>query len=342
MTITPSSILWKKSALISDTTPSQNGGRMTQITSPNNSKANIFPVTQNAQRVSGVTLYRKMFIKIETSDAETLMDPKVFIDTASAGDDFTTLLYTGSHTDTQDMLGAARCYGCGTLKDPLEQGATQLVITLEHMAAAALQPFKPGDLLRISNQSSVDGAGDIEYVLVGTGSGDAVYSGAEVTLNISATTLAWASGGNPVLVSSCIQPGDVVANYSGFAVHSAAGSYSDALNLLPKPIGAIHQTWTITITDPVSGAYRLDGDALGSGVATGSKSASFSPLNPDTLTPYFTLAAAGWGGEWQLHDSLTFITRPAAIPLWYRQTVPANAASISASVTGVAIDGECQ
>ncbi|MBF0097506.1 MAG: hypothetical protein HQM04_16685 [Magnetococcales bacterium] len=343
MAISQSNIVWKKSALISDTVPSQNGGGMSQSTSPDNTKGNTFPTIQNAQRVSGATLHRKFFIKIETANVETLLSPKVFIDSPSAGDDFLTLRYTGSQTDTQESISAARHYGVGILKNAVSQEATQIVITLEHLAAAALQPFKPGDLLRISNQASVSSSGDAEYVTVGSASDAVSYNGSEVTLNISATTLAWGVGGsNPVLVSSCILPGDLAASYASFTVSSTAGTYTDSGNLTPKPIGGVFQTWTLIITNPATGAFRLDGDTLGSGVATGSMGSNFSPINPDTNTPYFTLPAAGWGGSWGLHDSISFTTHPSAIPVWYRLTVPANAASVSASLTGVAIDGESQ
>ncbi|MBF0186007.1 MAG: hypothetical protein HQM06_16680 [Magnetococcales bacterium] len=343
MTITQSSIVWKKSALTSDTTPAQNGGRLSQTNSPAGVRGNIFPGIQNSQRVSGVVLLRKLFIKIETANPETLLDPKIFIAALSAGDDYLTLRYTGSQTDTQDQLGNARHYGIGTLQESVAQGATQLRITLEHSGAAALQPFRPGDLLRVSNKTDSNPAGEEEYVSVDDASDAVVTSGGEVTLLVSPTTLAWTVGGTvPVLVSSCIQPGDVSATYSAFAVHSAAGTYSDTANLIPLPIGAVCQTWTVTITDPATGTFRLDGDTLGSGVASGQMGSSFRPVNPDTLTPYFTISASGWGGDWALNDSMTFTTSPAAVPVWYQQNIPANAASIAASTTTVTIDGECQ
>ncbi|MBF0283147.1 MAG: hypothetical protein HQL51_01660 [Magnetococcales bacterium] len=330
-----------KSALISNT-PAQNGGRMSAVESLTNTKGNLFPDITQSQRVSGVTLVRKRFEKIHTDPAIELVNARAFISTPSTGDDYSLLLHTGSHTDTEDQIpGNQRHFGLGTLKTGVSLGATQLVITLEHagMAASGLQPFKPGDTLWISNQgSSIHNAGNSEFLTVGPNAGDVSYSGGDVTLNLTVgTTFAWTAG---AYVSSVITVASVKPTWTNLVVTSSAGAFTESNNIVLNGFGAIQQNWTITLTNSVTGAFRLDGDALGTGVATGTMGSDFSPNHPDFSKPYFKIKSTAWSGTWANNDTLTFTTGPAAIPLWHKLIVPAGAASISNTGCNVAVIGE--
>ena len=69
-------------------------------------------------------------------------------------------------------------------------------------------------------------------------------------------------------------------------------------------------------------------------------SADYAPLNPATGTPYFTIKAIAWAGTFQMNDTVTFATQPAAIPIWYRRQVPAGTFSLANDFTSLAIHGE--
>ena len=69
-------------------------------------------------------------------------------------------------------------------------------------------------------------------------------------------------------------------------------------------------------------------------------SADYAPLNPATGTPYFTIKAIAWAGTFQTNDTVTFVTQPAAIPIWYRRQVPAATFSLANDFTSLAIHGE--
>ena len=344
MPIQSSNIKWYKSALISDTTASQNGGRLSTVESVSNVKGNVFPDVPQSERVAGSTKMRKMFIKIETDPAIEMVNARVFLDAPSPGDDFVLLQYTGSQTDTQDQIsGSLRHYGMGTLKNSVAQNATQIVVTLENgaMAGTTLQPFKPNDILWISNQSDINSAGNSEYLTVGPNAGDVSYSGSDCTINLVAgVTFAWTVGATPIKVASSFGITSINTSYAGFTVNSSGGSYNVTNNLELNGYGSVAQNWTLTVTDNATGAFRLDGDTLGANVATGTMGSDFMPNNPAFSKPYFKLKSTGWSGSWANNDTITFSTTPAAVPYWEKRVVPAGAASIANTGSRVAISGE--
>lgn len=120
----------------------------------------------------------------------------------------------------------------------------------------------------------------------------------------------------------CIYEEEVSCSVDSWVESSAGGTYDETLNpLVLFNDGTVEDDWTLSFTSgtefTVSGAY------YGS-VGTGSTAADFSPVNPDTGQPYFTLAAAGWGGSWVSGDTLNFTTHPSALPILLEQVVPAG------------------
>ena len=340
MSIASTDMIVYKSQLISTTTPSQNGGRMSTTAAPDNTKGNCVPDTTNSQRVSGSVVRAKMFHAVQNANDIPLLNAKIYIEAPETGDQYY-LLRPGGFTDTEDQLGSARCYGLGTLNAAVAQGATSLVMTLEHPNMAAQAPFQNGDMVRLSNMVGVTGAGSEEFVTLAASNAVSVGSNGVVTLTLAApgTSMAWNPASATVKVASVWQIGTVQPIANSSAVTSSNGSYNFA-NLVPKSVGGIEQNWTLTITNNTTGAFRLDGDTLGSGVATGSWSSDFSPNNPSFSAPYFVLKAAGWGGTWSNGDQIKFHTCPAAVGVWYEQNTPANAASTAAAVGSIAFVGE--
>lgn len=82
--------------------------------------------------------------------------------------------------------------------------------------------------------------------------------------------------------------------------------------------GCVTQKWAIIFTSPT--AFRLIGNTYGGG-ETGSVNQDFSPLNPNTNTPYFTILAIGWGANWSTGNVLRFNTYGANFPLDIVRTV---------------------
>ena len=333
MAVDSSDILLIKAALTSDVTGAQNGGRPGLLVDVgDNYKNKVFPDTRASERAAGCMHWRKLFWVNSKSDGTAAVNLLFFLRTASPGVSHG-LLYPGTLTDTQDvMIGRGdRPYGVGTLTAAAALGATQITVQYEDASHAALAPFRAGDAVVIAFDPG-DPLFDWEQATVGAG-GVRDNGDGTVTLTLAAgLTKAWAghsASGTawPVYVASAWPAGTLQATASAPTVNGA-GSYSASGNLIPSPAGGLLQGWTLTFINNAdgsfTGAFRLDGDSLGSGIATGSRGADFSPPNPAGGV-YFTLKAVGWAGTWAPGDRLSFTTTPGAAGFWLKRTVPAGA-----------------
>lgn len=330
MPILTSEIKWFRSALVSET-PAANGGRMTLTEIVSGVKNNLFPDVSQAQRAAGIEHWRKAFIGIRNPASIPLMDPKVSIEVGTPGASYV-LLYPGTQTDTADQV-TARPYAFATVKTAAVANATTLVITTEvDFSAMPEKPFQVGDLVRIDARATVLDTGNAEYRRISA----IAYAGDEATLTLAdGLDYDWAPGAK---VASVMEPDDVAASVS-VVTPTGGVTYSAAGNLTVTSLGAIQQTWTITVTDAATGALSVAGDTLGA-VGQGALGATLAPANLAGGGAYFTLLAAGWGGTPANGDTITFTTSPAAIPLWYRRVVPAGSPAIASDPVSVCVEGE--
>jgi len=333
MPILDNEILWRPAALLSDATPAQNGGRMAFAQLVSGVKNNLFPDVSQSERIAGSVKWRKAFVHINSAQDAALLNVRLFLDTLTPAGDFVTFLI-GSATDTEDQI-AGRAYGIGTLFAPIVGGASQIQVVCEHTVEyASLQPFRIGDLVRVSDRPSTGGAGNEEWVTL-----SGVTYGADFATLDFTPALVNAYAIQPTLVSTVYQQASVAGAWSNLALTSAAGSFDSATvgNLVAHNKGAIEQTWTLTFTGQ---GFNVSGNTVGMLPAMGSTSADFAPVNPATGTPYFTIKAAGWSGTFQTNESLHFDTHPAAIAIWYRRQVPAGTFSLANDFASLAIHGE--
>lgn len=324
MPILDSEIVWRTAALNSDTTPSQNGGRMTAILSASGVKNNLLPDVSNTGRLAGETRWRKAFIHVASAVDTPLTDVRIYIAEPTAGGDAVTLA-PGTQTDAEDQI-AGRAYG--VVRGDVTGGITSLAATLE-AGIAALQPFRAGDTVAITQGASVDWK-----TLTA-----ATYSGDTVTLTFDAPL---AGGGIPMpaFIASVIRVPSVQASISNWTETSAAGTYDELNfgNAVAHNLGSIEQNWTITFTSATE--FTCTGDIVGA-LRIGNITGTYSEPNPALQSvPYFTLRPTGWGGTWAAGDRITFRTSPASIPLWYRRDVPAGIAGIANDAVTVLIQGE--
>lgn len=134
-------------------------------------------------------------------------------------------------------------------------------------------------------------------------------------------------------VSSVLMIGDMQARvHSGFQQATWTGVWSDEpiggavtadYNEPVNPIvvsnaGAITERWAIVFTG--STAFRVIGEQVGE-ILAGTTGAPTAPLNPATLEPYFTIAAAGWGNGWAIGNVYRFNTVGANAPVWLIRSI---------------------
>jgi len=121
-------------------------------------------------------------------------------------------------------------------------------------------------------------------------------------------------------VGACVAVGDIKPSISDVTVNSTNGTFDYTL-ITEDNRGTVEDDWTITFTS--STEFTCSGANEGS-VGSGNITSSFSPTNPNTGQPYFTIPPSVWGGAWTSGDTVTFKTHPAAAPLWWKEVVPAG------------------
>jgi hypothetical protein len=108
--------------------------------------------------------------------------------------------------------------------------------------------------------------------------------------------------------------------FENVLVGDAAVSSYDDINypILIDNKSAAQERWKIRFTN--NSGFELIGETLGL-IAVGSTAVDFSPINPMTDAPYFTIKADGWGSGWITNNILRFNTDAAAKPIWAIRTV---------------------
>jgi len=102
--------------------------------------------------------------------------------------------------------------------------------------------------------------------------------------------------------------------------------------------GSIKQRWALVFTGPYN--YRCQGDTVGQLSETGNTSTEYSPINPLTLTPYFTIPAAGFSGGWVANNALRFDVISADFPVWMLRTVQQGRQTIDQDRVSLLILGD--
>lgn len=121
-------------------------------------------------------------------------------------------------------------------------------------------------------------------------------------------------------VGVALDLGDLKTSIENLQINSANGTLQgDSIEL--QNYGTEYDVWTLTFTGPTSfNCTSLNGFSQSGAITT-----DFAPLNPTTNTFYFRIPASAWGGAWLEGDTVSFITKPAASPVWWKEVVPANA-----------------
>ncbi len=327
MPITSTNLVFRRAALVSDTTATQNGGRMTSSAIVSDAKNNLFPDVSQAQRVAGAEHFRKLFMHVANADNDALLNARVFLEDITPGDGFLLLYQVGQADVQSDLVG--RPYGVGRLAAAVGVEATSLVVGFEHPSMSTTRPVRSGDLVRVANIAATGGNGVEALATVD----NVTWAGAQATVTLTAPLgQAFDPAAGPVTVSSCITQAEVKASAS-----PSNASWNPAGSLLLTNKGTIYQTWTLTFTSPTE--FRLDGDSLGASVATGTTSADFAPA-PAGGVPFFTMPASAWVGTWAAGNWLQFSTSPAAIPLFLQRVTPAGAGSVTNDGAYLGVQGE--
>jgi hypothetical protein len=305
-------------------TASLNGGRMTASQAVSGVVNNAFPNIGYAERVSGASLWRKLFYKVANDADISAISPRIWLDKPTAGGEYAYFIAGTQRNVESDLTGSEAKFGAAALKTNVSAGAATIVVELEHADLSAI--FSNGCAIRITDKLTADSvSGNEEFHTV---TGTPSVSGTQVTLTITGTLANAYTVAAGTRVSTVYQPSTIACSVSNWA-ETLGGTYNESTSpLVMDSIGTIEQTWTLTFTSAT--AFTCAGDTVGA-VASGSTAADFAPSNPNFLKPYFTLAAAGWGGTQANGNTLVFQTHPASVPLWVKRVTPAGTGLIASS-----------
>lgn len=302
---------------------SANGGRMSAVQVQTDVKNNLFPDVTELQRLAGVVQYRKGFWKIAHTDYNNGLDSaQTFLKSRTPGDDIF-YIFAGSQTDLQSDISSPDLFGVAALKTSVTTAGSGAVVTLD----ADEIIYRIGDNCYITDGTNSEIKALTNVVKVGT----------EVTLTFDGVFSYNFSNANTVIASILELTDECVFDLTD--ISDVDGVYSFPLQwpyLILDNIGGIYQTWTIVVAEGGS-TFSCTGDTLGEIDAAQSVSANYAPSNPDFLQPYFTILSSGWTGE---AGTMTFKTKPAAAPVWFKRVVPVATDAETTNTCDAMIEGE--
>jgi hypothetical protein len=321
MSIQNHELKWYRSLIVSNT--SANGGRLSTNQIVTGVRNNVFPDVSEAERVAGITRYRKLFLKVANTDNEMLANCMIHLLSITPADDYVTM-FEGTQVNVQGDISSPTEFGAGVLAASVNAGDSSFDVNIENTGMVI---FHNTDTIFITDGTNEEYQANVTVSKNGT-----VYT---ITLEAGAQLAnSYASGS---VVASCIDIGDVDYSIDDFVDTSVDGTYSETDNITVDNIGGIYETWTLIFTSAT--AFNCAGSFSGA-IGSGSRNSDYSPTNPNFSRPYFTLKSAGFGGTWAEGDTIVFTTVPRAVPIWFKKVVPAAAAAYSGNSFDFRVIGE--
>ena len=308
MSIAASDIKFYKAVNNNDT--AANGGRIGTTEIVDNSINNGFPNVSSANRVAGLTRYRKEFIRNENTGDLAMYSGEVWIGVRSTSDDYYQLK-AGTDMDAQsDAEGYSDWCGTGLLANAYGSGESS--IEVEFDTASGIWDTAP---IHID-----DGVNELDTSVVGTpswvGNTATITISGELGHNFSAIT---------TVVSTIVDLGTIKTATDSWVETSSAGTYDEGTYPVTRyNVGTVTDLWTLTFSDATN--FSVTGTNTGS-VGSGDINTDFQPANGSSY--YFKIDKDGWGGSWANGNTVTFTTTHAGKGLWVKEVVPAGIASYS-------------
>jgi len=278
----------------------------------------VFPNITPSELVTGINIKRKLFRCNRNALNEILTNTLVY-NTVTPADTYVRV-FVGTDTDTQgDLTGSEDRYGSGLATVDISVSDTAFSLTTEGPG---------GDIFRIGDTVVIrdDTASNFETATIATVTVNTPTS-TDITITGGGTVGAYTTAQNAT-ISSALPTGDIGSTSTGVVVTSTLGTYDDVGSpITAQNVGGINDVWTVTFTDPTN--YTVAGATTGA-VGGGSIAGDFSPSNPSTATPYFTLLAAGFGGTFAASDTLVFTTSDSCVAFWSELIAEAGTAGQAA------------
>lgn len=321
MAIVGSELVYYASAVVNDT--SSNGGRISANEVVSGSSNSFWPNVPEGDLTAGVTQWRKGFVRVDNAANETASVLRVGLWRPTPGDD-SIYLALGTQTNIQSGFGTPDLYGVGQLNSNELTGSQEFDVLVEDGAVII---FRDGDLIRISNETSLGSGGTAE---VHTINGTPTVVGDVVTITIDGTLANDYSSTN-TYVSSLIEATDVAGTTGNKTVTSTSGNFIEA-NMTVGNLGSIYQVLTFTFTSATT--FTVVSDA-GITLAGGTTDSTYAPTNVSKGASYFSIPPTCWDGTWATNDTLEITTIPPSVPILEKRVVPAGATAFGSQNRGL-------
>lgn len=291
-----------RSVSINDT--DSNGGRCDLAsTVVSGVKFNLFPRVTSSERESGITRYRKAYILNKNSNGETAYGACVGIGMPGSGQD-KFYIAPADHEDTQADV-PSQWTGCGRLSLSASAGDTAVSV-----------------LFKSSDYSIPEGA----LLLIQDDEKSCNARVASVTKNVNTAAitlegqLPHSFDSEDTYVGVMLELGDLAPELESAEISSLTGGF-DRTKVVLSNGGTEFDTFSLTFTSAF--AFTASGFYAGN-LPSGQITAQYSPVNPKTGKPYFTIPSACWSGAFEAGNSVTLVTLPSAKGFWLKEVVPAG------------------
>ena len=304
-------LILMKSVVISDA--GANGGRQSYNQVSSNVLNNMFANVSQTDRTNGVTKYRKFFFRNKNASDETAANSRIWISSQSTGGDYFRIK-DGTDLDTQEEADDYTDWlGTGYLTSVVATDAT----TIEALFDTPTGVYN-GSIIRMT-----DNSGGEEFLTVKS-SGGVTWLGNTATIITTSGIRSTYPASQNSLVSGVIDLGNLVSATSSWAETSASGTYDESTYPVEvNNIGSVSDDWTLTFTAATT--FTISGANTGA-VGTGSTASDFTPVNASAGggAYYFIIRSAGWGGTWQIGETVIFTTTHSSAGVWFKEVVPAG------------------
>ena len=332
MPVLASEIVMYRSASWS-ATPAQNGGRIVPSVISGVSGA-IFPDVYESERVSGSTMHRKVFYKINNAINAPLVTPRVHLHGVAAGDHAVRIALSTQAGDTETTFLAAspEWYGCAMVNLSVPAAARTIRVAKESNTPI----FRVGDRILITAKAAPDSPTGVEE----TAYIESITSdGSSLALGVASGLLNSYVGGSALVCSQIIVPSDVKASISGSPiVASVAGGTVNETGLAVHGVGTVDATFTLTFYN--STAFNITNDAgITQETTVGAISGVTAPVGPFG-SALFIMQPSFWAGTWASGDTVKITTKAAAMPLWLARDIPVASTSKTSTSFSIVVDGE--
>lgn len=263
----------------------ENGGPISTALVADGVKNNIFPDASKSERLNGSTKYRKLFLGLRNTDNTAAIDVKLFVLRPTQAQDAIVMVQTDIIKTQSNINVTDRRWGAGMLVTAVSVGETTITLTPEQ---TVYDVFQVGDTIAITTRNETSQSDPIDYYLISA----VVADGANKVITLNRGL----DNAMPVgaVVSSCLELPNLKTNF----VSTYANGTFDLSKVITNNAGSIYTSGDVEFNSSTTYSLTMNIDGSWVTFENNSIASDFSPINPLTNQPYFTIPSAVFSGSY--------------------------------------------